>query len=209
MVLAHRLAWLAAGLFWCESCATQKGSFDFSGNLGLVTTNDGRACLSLPGQRKVSYPVFIILPEPETATYTAHINDGSCQAEDGMIGHPLSWRSDKPVVAFGVVLNGRPPSRDLDHDGKPERFRQCASSEGLHLTVWSREVRRWHRYHYLGYDTEANCTEPEYRATSPLMPDMSPPVFLPAPFGGFLAGGPVLPVADRRHSLHPDSELRH
>ena len=61
------------------------------------------------------------------------------------------------------MLNGRSPSRDLDYDGTPERFRSCASAEGLHLTVWTGELRRWHRYHYLGYDTEANCTPAETR----------------------------------------------
>ncbi len=55
---------------------------------------------------------------------------------------------------------------DLDQDGVLERFRSCASTEGLHLTAWSGPVlsglRRWHYYHYVGYDMEPTCTEQDY-----------------------------------------------
>ena len=54
---------------------------------------------------------------------------------------------------------------DIDGQGELETFRVCASSEGLHLTVWSGPAltgeRRWHRYFYLGYDVEPDCTERE------------------------------------------------
>ena len=54
---------------------------------------------------------------------------------------------------------------DLDNDEIKESFRSCASHEGLHLTVWSGQqitgTRRWHRYYYLGYDTEPTCTKLE------------------------------------------------
>jgi hypothetical protein len=46
-----------------------------------------------------------------------------------------------------------------------ETFRQCASAEGLHLTVWSGEPLKgpvdWQRYVYLGMDLEVTCTETE------------------------------------------------
>jgi len=52
---------------------------------------------------------------------------------------------------------------DLDGDGTPETFRQCASGEALHLTVWSgpplEGPQGWHRYVFLGTDLEADCTE--------------------------------------------------
>ena len=161
MVLAGFLAAvLLAGL---TGCATEMHTFDYAARLGVVTVANGRACLSLSTPQKAGYPVFIVLPEPETATFTAHIAPGACKAEEGMIGHPLDWKRENPVAAIGIVLNGRSPSRDLDNDGTPERFRSCASQEGLHLTVWTGEVRRWHRYRYLGYDTESNCTPEETR----------------------------------------------
>jgi hypothetical protein len=60
---------------------------------------------------------------------------------------------------------------DVDGDGLLELVRSCASSEGLHLTVWtvlrptvapdSGETPRWHSYHPLGYDVEPNCTARE------------------------------------------------
>jgi hypothetical protein len=57
---------------------------------------------------------------------------------------------------------------DLDGDGKAESFRQCVSSEGVHLTVWSGEPlkgkRIFHAYVPLGYDTEPNCTPADYGA---------------------------------------------
>jgi hypothetical protein len=46
------------------------------------------------------------------------------------------------------------------------RFRVCASLEGAHLTVWQGEPRAgnrlWHEYAYLGYDTEATCSEADH-----------------------------------------------
>lgn len=50
---------------------------------------------------------------------------------------------------------------DLNADGQREHFRECASSEGLHRTVWTGKPlegeRLWHGYRYLGYDVEENC----------------------------------------------------
>lgn len=58
--------------------------------------------------------------------------------------------------------SGGSVAADLNSDGKKEYFRSCASTEGLHLTVWVGKpldgTRKWHEYYYLGYDTEADCT---------------------------------------------------
>jgi len=58
------------------------------------------------------------------------------------------------------IVAGRAEA-DLDRDGVPEHFQSCASTEGLHPTLWSGEpfqgVNRWTRYYYLGYDVEPNC----------------------------------------------------
>lgn len=46
------------------------------------------------------------------------------------------------------------------------RFRECASSEGLHLTAWRGKPlegeRVWHEYLYLGYDVEPDCTQADF-----------------------------------------------
>ncbi|NIR42566.1 MAG: hypothetical protein GWN99_01570 [Gemmatimonadetes bacterium] len=62
-------------------------------------------------------------------------------------------------------MSGAEARLDVDGDGALEEFRICASSEGLHLTVWSgigmTGRRLWHRYFYLGYDVEPDCSEAE------------------------------------------------
>jgi len=66
------------------------------------------------------------------------------------------------------VVAGRAEA-DLDRDGVPEHFQSCASTEGLHPTVWSGEplrgVNRWTRYYYLGYDVEPTCPELDSAST--------------------------------------------
>lgn len=56
---------------------------------------------------------------------------------------------------------------DLNRDGLLETFKSCASSEGLHLTVWSGKPlagkRQWYTYYYLGYDMKGDCTRKETR----------------------------------------------
>ncbi len=78
---------------------------------------------------------------------------------------------DVPYVAVfvspGILsMKGKEIVGDLDADGILEYFRQCTSSEGVHLTIWSGEpikgIRRWHRYFYLGYDVEPSCSDADY-----------------------------------------------
>jgi hypothetical protein len=49
----------------------------------------------------------------------------------------------------------------------PIRVRSCASSEGLHFTLWDGEPlkssRLWHMYYYLGYDVEPSCEPADYQ----------------------------------------------
>jgi len=85
----------------------------------------------------------------------------------------LSGSRDAMAVAtlgVGVVVDGTFPVAadgrvDLDGDGRFESFMSCTSSEGVHLTVWSGPVndgtRLWHRYVYLGSDTEPTCSAAE------------------------------------------------
>jgi hypothetical protein len=71
------------------------------------------------------------------------------------------------IVGFGGTLEVRAgvAAADLDGDGQKEFFRSCASHEGVHFTVWSgtplKGQRRFHAYHYVGYDLEPNCTDSE------------------------------------------------
>jgi hypothetical protein len=79
-----------------------------------------------------------------------------------------------PIVVLGVA-----PSPEKIGDtlalrvqrGQPAiRFRQCASTEGLHATAWAgtplASPRKWHAYYYLGYDTEPTCEVADYAPDS-------------------------------------------
>lgn len=89
----------------------------------------------------------------------------------------LGDRTQLSVPAIGILTSssqlhsvGSRVVGDLDGDGIEESFRSCASSEGLHLTVWSGQpltgIRKWHSYYYLGYDVEPTCTESEVKDKS-------------------------------------------
>lgn len=97
-------------------------------------------------------------PSDRETNYALQLRHGTLRPHQVTIG--LSNVTVPFRVANDVV------SADLDQDGQREYFRACTSTEGLHLTVWSRMplagVRRWHRYYYLGYDVEPTCTTKDY-----------------------------------------------
>lgn len=78
---------------------------------------------------------------------------------------PLSKQIDLGIVLVGKVNNikeGRElVTVDINRDGKPDYFTECASSEGIHFSVWSEKPwkgkKLWTSYYYLGYDIEPNC----------------------------------------------------
>ena len=68
--------------------------------------------------------------------------------------------SKAPTLEKGIAtaeLTGGPPA---------EYFRECTSSEGIHMTVWTGKPllgkRIWYRYFYLHYDTVPNCKKRDY-----------------------------------------------
>ncbi|MBE7940151.1 MULTISPECIES: hypothetical protein [Ramlibacter] len=42
-------------------------------------------------------------------------------------------------------------------------FKECATSESLHLTAWVKGRRVWHGYYYLGYDVAPDCQPEEVK----------------------------------------------
>lgn len=133
--------------------------YDFSKQIGVVVIKEGAACLSLPGALAAGTPVAVAMPNPKfTGVRYTKVAAGAAKEEC----HPLVWErawADETAIAIGALKPAK--GRDLDGDGRLETFKICASSEGLHLTVWTAAKRRWHAYHYLGYDSEANCTPAE------------------------------------------------
>lgn len=56
-------------------------------------------------------------------------------------------------------------------DNSWEFLRDCASSEGLHLSVSRGRPlqckRTWHRYYYLGYDVDPDCADADFKDPIP------------------------------------------
>ena len=153
--------------------------------IGVVTLDSvGRPCLALSEHDLAPGVELAVFAAPESLPPRGARVDGAhptgCGAPGGSIAterhYLLSVHGalEPGGVYFGVAV---PPSRfraghqgpevDLDGDGTAERFRICTSMEGLHLTVWSGAPltgrRRWHQYHYLGYDVEPSCEDADGR----------------------------------------------
>jgi hypothetical protein len=157
-----------------------KGVFSFSSQVGVAVAKSGRVCLTIHRQNIVagSKVALVLLRTPQSVSEAEVVRpaDGTCPKidEGDMSLHSYEIRMLKgsiepsmPAIAiFGAskpfVRRGDSVTGDVDGDGTPEFFRSCASSEGVHLTVWSGKPvegkRRWHQYYYLGYDVQADCT---------------------------------------------------
>jgi hypothetical protein len=118
-----------------------------------------------PGTQKS----WLAIVEPVTEKCELSVSDVSMRAVR------VGIKGEQPGPFVGVAI--QPPrtssfdvidavvSADLDGDGQREFFRSCTSVEGVHLTVWSGAPltgqRRWHAYHYVGYDMVPSCTPGE------------------------------------------------
>lgn len=157
--------------------------FNYSTQIGVAVINDDGACLDIrnadlaPGVRVQ----LVLLDKPQSVAEaevtkklikscsTTDIND---ETESHYALKILQRNLDSSSPAIAIInpassfkIRNGYVALDLDADGRMEYFRSCASSEGLHLTVWSggllRGKRKWHRYYYLGYDTEPDCKAKE------------------------------------------------
>jgi hypothetical protein len=69
------------------------------------------------------------------------------------------------AVDLGIGVTGNVTSVqggiDLTGDGLPEKFTQCATSEGVSFRIWAgtpyQGMPLWSGYYYLGYDAASNC----------------------------------------------------
>ncbi len=124
--------------------------------------------------------IWLVQPDTPQSVARAVPGAGACaprpdRAENALVplrvvgGALDSMRLSIAIVGWAgaPVVRGRVAAADLDGDGVPERFRACTSSEGVHLTIWSGARLRWHRYFYLGYDVEPDCTEADYQEPAP------------------------------------------
>ncbi len=171
--------------------------------LGLAArTSDGRICLAAPDSAVSPGDTLtaVHLPDESDAEEGAALVfqvgqpvAGLCVPLWGLPGesdHLLTSVSQAPGrVGPGPLLVlldrawafGSTPSGWALTDHRTERTlfaRACASSEGLHLTLWDGAPlsgrRVWHRYFYLGYDVEPDCTEADYGGTEVGPPEPDP-----------------------------------
>ena len=172
------------------SLAAPQG-FDYTRQIGVVAVQrNGRPCLAIRAPDITVGTKLTLVWVPVAGTswpsqiLAARVTGRQSQLCDIPEGAEFGDSSYGIAVTGGPLKEGSPyfavlsstarlarrgasVQGDLDHDGTPEVFRLCTSSEGLHLTVWSGDplkgIRRWHRYYYLGYDVEPTCEEPDYK----------------------------------------------
>jgi hypothetical protein len=156
----------------------------YDDHVGVVVASAERACLMIKVPAiAVKSPLQVVVPgsaDVHQAFVIASVEEcvGSADQDGGLHGYTIQFEGSppKPPPFDGIALLGAPASlraraasgstiADLDGDGREEFIRLCLSSEGVHYTIWSDAPitgrRRWHQYHYLGYDVEPSCTQAE------------------------------------------------
>jgi hypothetical protein len=82
---------------------------------------------------------------------------------------PATFYTAVVIAPANVSIRGDSIFARLDPTESPVTFRACTSHEGIHLTVWTGEPlkssRVWHRYVYLGFDTDARCQKADYEGS--------------------------------------------
>ena len=181
MLWLHR-AWLGFLGVVCvlppPTLASEK--FRYASQIGIAESRpDGTFCLTIEdASLKEGERVLIVVPEVPQRHLTGAVAEklGSSCTRNTEISkadafytvkisspEPLPDSLSIAVVGFSgrVLQRGGQVRASLDSNGTLDSFRSCASTEGVHLTVWNGKPlsgkRRWHRYYYLGYDVEPTC----------------------------------------------------
>jgi hypothetical protein len=148
---------------WPVLLLAAASSFAWDKHVGLVYSAGERICLAIADDAlAIGATVYVVHPGIPTRIQSARVRRVGCPpANKIMTGawYELNIRADEPMAAIGLARARS--ATDVDGDGKRELFMRCASTEGLHFTVWTGRTRRWHVYLYLGYDVEPNCTAEE------------------------------------------------
>lgn len=177
--------WLAVLALVATPHAAGAGSHEvpFQQIAGLVTVDPaGRACLSIANARLArGTSVTLVVVPPRTPPIV------TIETERGVVGDalsaPCSSASDEPHHAFYRVTredgSGVPRGHvyvaivgavavravvgrvttDLGRAGSVYELDACASRDGVHFAIRTAGQRRWHRYHYVGYDLEPTCED--------------------------------------------------
>lgn len=67
----------------------------------------------------------------------------------------------EPALAIGLLPSVQGELLGSGGVSELPRFSYCASTEGIHFSIWQdqphQSERLWRGYYYMGYDMEANC----------------------------------------------------
>jgi hypothetical protein len=171
---------IALGLIACAK-SKPPAAFSFDRDAGVLFRKNGHTCLEIADTTLANGTIqFLGAAMPQTvgtarvgtraaacdaifsdtsrsARYEATILTGSL--DEGMPALAVAGLP-RPLGVSDSILNA-----DIDGDGRPDTFRFCTSSEGVHLTLWDGTPasgrREWHRYVYVGYDLDPTCSEAE------------------------------------------------
>ena len=150
---------------------------------GVMVTSAGRGVMALAGPvLSTDTPVTLVTLEHAQqvcrAVLARRLSDSETLARHQIPGPyyevvPELGAQPLPDLAIAIVGRSRVEragSTVTLRVGNPPvrvRARSCASSEGLHLTLWAgvplEGARLWHVYYYLGYDVEPTCQPRDYR----------------------------------------------
>jgi hypothetical protein len=166
-------------LLLAAAAMTQTGS---PVRAGVLATSAGHSVLALAGPDLApGTPLTIVdVNEPrhvQRAVIVGRVDEARTLAPHNVEGPyyqiaPEPAADTLPDLAIAIV--GRAdvqrtdsmPALRLRGPETTIRVRSCASTEGLHLTIWDGEPlksrRLWHAYYYLGYDLTPDCQPGDY-----------------------------------------------
>ena len=153
---------------------------------GVAVASEGNSVLAMEGPvLSVGTPLTVITTEDPQRVWRAvvvkRLADSPVMAKHNMLGlyYEITMESGPtPPPDFAVAVLGRPVVERTGtavrlRVGNPPmeiRVRSCASSEGLHLTLWAGEPLKspmlWHTYFYLGYDVQPTCQQADIQPTA-------------------------------------------
>lgn len=154
-----RVAWLwFVGLAACQP--TPPAVVDVPLRAGVAVARQQAICLDFPDPALVDGTKLKVLV-PGGANAAAEVAgpaSDACKPLEKTWGHYLlrltagELPPNQPAIALAAAAPKVQP-------------KSCASSEGLHLSLWDgkplESKRLWHYYYPLGYDVEADCSPQE------------------------------------------------
>ena len=175
----HRRATLALIVAVGAACARSPKAepFSYEDRLAIAVAGSDKVCVSAKGSLFKPGDELRLLDPGTQKSWPAVVEPVAEPCEPSVSDVPLRAvrvraTGEQPAPFIGIAVLGPRASSfevtngvltaDLDGDGQREFFRSCTSVEGVHLTVWSGAPltgqRRWHAYHYVGYDMVPSCT---------------------------------------------------